>query len=220
MKNFTAVKIIPEKHCYLLTKPITMKNLLIFGLLALMCCNNSEMPAPPKDYSAFETEALTYCKANNFNEDYFFLIDLSIHSGKNRFFVYDFSQKKITDKKLVTHGSCDVNEDNPDKWGKAKFSNKNDSHCSAKGKYKIGKRDYSSWGIKVKYWLHGMEKSNNNAENRVIVLHSWDAVSDEEVYPKFSPLSWGCPAISDEFMTILDERLKQSKKPVLLWIVE
>ncbi len=197
-----------------------MKNFLLLGLLAFICCNNSEAPKPPRDYTPYETEALTYCKANNFNEEYFFLIDLSIHSGKNRFFVYDFGQKKITSKKLVTHGSCDVNGDNPDKWEKARFSNKNDSHCSAKGKYKIGKRDYSSWGIKVKYWLHGLEKTNNNAEQRVIVLHSWNAVSDEEVYPKFSPLSWGCPAVSDEFMKALDGKLQKAKKPVLLWIIE
>ncbi|AWI25711.1 murein L,D-transpeptidase catalytic domain-containing protein [Flavobacterium pallidum] len=197
-----------------------MKHLLLLVLLAFVCCNNAETPVATKDYTALESEALRYCKAKNFNEDYFFLVDLSIHSGKNRFFIYDFKQKKFTAKKLVTHGSCDVNSNNPDKWEKALFSNKNDSYCSAIGKYKIGKRDYSSWGIKVKYWLHGLEESNNNAEGRVIVLHSWDAVSDQEVYPKFSPLSWGCPAVSNEFMEILDAKLKQSKKPVLLWIVE
>jgi hypothetical protein len=147
-------------------------------------------------------------------------LDLSIHPGKNRFFVYDFKENKISDKNLVTHGSCDQFEENPDKWEKAKFSNKTDSHCSMKGKYKIGKRDYSSWGINVKYWLHGLEKTNENAVKRVVVLHSWNAVSNEEIYPKVSPLSWGCPAVSDAFMRKLDARLKQTKKPVLLWIIE
>lgn len=89
-----------------------------------------------------------------------------------------------------------------------------------KGKFKIGKRDYSSWGIHVKYVLHGLEKSNFNAEDRVVVLHSWDAVSNQEVYPQVSPLSWGCPAVSNEFMKKLDEKLKASKKPVLLWIID
>jgi hypothetical protein len=41
-----------------------------------------------------------------------------------------------------------------------------------------------------------------------------------EIYPRHSPLSWGCPAVSNEFMEKLDERLQQSKKPVLLWIIE
>lgn len=197
-----------------------MKNILLLTLLAFVCCNNAKVESPPKDYTATNQEALQYCKDNDFNEDYYFLMDLSIHPGKNRFFVYDFKTKKITDKNIVTHGSCDQFDENPDKWEKAKFSNKNDSHCSMKGKYKIGKRDYSSWGINVKYWLHGMEESNASAVKRVVVLHSWDAVANEEIYPKVSPLSWGCPAVSNTFMRKLDSKLKLTKKPVLLWIVE
>ena len=89
-----------------------------------------------------------------------------------------------------------------------------------KGKFKIGKRDYSSWGINVKYWMQGLESSNSNAVKRVVVLHSWPAVANEEIYPRYSPLSWGCPAVSDEFMQLLDENLKAVEQPVLMWIVE
>jgi hypothetical protein len=197
-----------------------MKNIILLILMSFVCCNNATVVEPVKDYSLKHNEALQYCKDNNFNEDYYFLIDMSIHPGKNRFFVYDFKEKKIADKNLVTHGSCDQFDENPDKWEKAKFSNKSDSHCSMKGKFKIGKRDYSSWGINVKYWLHGLEKSNSNAVNRVVVLHSWKSVSNEEIYPEVSPLSWGCPAVSDDFMRKLDAKLQKAKKPVLLWIVE
>ncbi len=198
-----------------------MKNIILLFFLSFICCNNaSTTPTPVKDYASNNAEALQYCKENGFNEEYYFLVDLSVHPGKNRFFVYDFKQSKIVDKNVVTHGSCDQFEENPDKWEKAKFSNKSDSHCSMKGKYKIGKRDYSSWGIKVKYWLHGLEKSNANAVNRVVVLHSWSAVSNEEIYPQVSPLSWGCPAVSDDFMRKLDAKLKTTSKPVLLWIVD
>lgn len=128
--------------------------------------------------------------------------------------------KKIRNENLVTHGSCDVNSSNPTKWKKAKFSNEDNSHCSSLGKYKIGERDYSSWGINIKYWLHGLEKTNQNAVKRVVVLHSWSKVSHEEIYPEFSPISWGCPAVSDAFMKTLDSELKISKKPVLLWIIQ
>ena len=198
-----------------------MKNIILLFFLSFICCNNaSTTPTPVKDYASNNAEALQYCKENGFNEEYYFLVDLSVHPGKNRFFVYDFKQSKIVDKNVVTHGSCDQFEENPDKWEKAKFSNKSDSHCSMKGKYKIGKRDYSSWGIKVKYWLHGLEKSNANAVNRVVVLHSWSAVSNEEIYPQVSPLSWGCPAVSDDFMRKIDAKLKTTSKPVLLWIVD
>lgn len=196
-----------------------MKNSILLLLLGFNCCNNWEV-GKIKDYSANNKEALNYCKENKFNESYYFLIDMSIHSGRNRFFIYDFKSKKIIDKNLVTHGSCDVIIDNDDKLEKAVFDVKTSSHCSMKGKYKIGKRDYSSWGINVKYWLHGLEATNKTAVDRVVVLHSWDAVKNEEIYPKFAPLSWGCPAVSNEFMKILDSKIQDSDKPILLWIIE
>lgn len=198
-----------------------MRNITLLFLLSFICCNNVTVEEKTKkEYASSHTEALKYCKENKFNEDYYYLLDLSIHPGMNRFFVYDFKQNKIIDQNLVTHGSCDQFETNPDKWNKAKFSSKVDSHCSMKGKFKIGKRDYSSWGINVKYWLHGLESTNATAVKRVVVLHSWSAVSNEEIYPKVSPLSWGCPAVSDDFMRKLDAQLKVSAKPVLLWIIE
>ncbi|HLN95122.1 MAG TPA: murein L,D-transpeptidase catalytic domain family protein [Flavobacterium sp.] len=191
-------------------------------LLLFLCCGKpAEKPAEPEpktDYKRFHVEARTFCEQEGMNTDYYFLVDLKVHSGKPRFFIYDFSRGTIVDQNLVTHGACDVTP-NPTKWETARFSDEPDSHCSAKGKYKIGKRDYSSWGIHVKYWLHGLEATNRSAEERVIVLHSWSAVKDGETYPAYSPLSWGCPAVSDAFMRKLDARLKQSRKPVLLWIV-
>lgn len=193
--------------------------LVVFTLLDCIKINTAIEHKNPA-YKNYHKEAKAFCKSEKFNEDYYFLVDLSIHSGKNRFLIYDFKSQKITDQNLVTHGSCDVLKTNDTKWGKAKCSNSDNSHCSSKGKYKIGKRDYSSWGIKVKYWLHGLESTNTNAEDRVVVLHSWTAVSDKEIYPKYSPLSWGCPAVSDSFMKLLDEKLQQSKKPVLLWIID
>lgn len=47
------------------------------------------------DYSQYFKEAKEYCKSNNLNQDKFILIDLGLHSGLKRFFVYDFQQKKI-----------------------------------------------------------------------------------------------------------------------------
>lgn len=211
-----------------------MRYHLFFIALCFLSCNNSEsevvtVKGSPnfeqktyfvKDYSEFNKEAKAFCKENKFNEEYYFLVDLSLHSGKNRFFIYDFNTNKMLDKNLVTHGSCDQFEENSNKWEKVKFDNRVESHCSMKGKFKIGKRDYSSWGINVKYWLHGLEDTNNNAVKRVVVLHSWNAVKNKEIYPRYSPLSWGCPAVSNEFMQKLDNLLQQTQKPVLLWIIE
>lgn len=107
------------------------------------------------------TEAKTYIAANEMNSDYFILIDMSIHSGLERLFVWDNKADSAILKALVSHGCCqlpwgqDYSKDNP------QFSNQEGSHCSSLGKYKIGSRGYSQWGINVKYLLHGLEESNN-----------------------------------------------------------
>lgn len=196
------------------------QKIIIVLLINLISCKSNTEKVEKRNYSKFNSEALAFCAKKSYNVDYYILIDLSIHSGKNRFFVYNFKTGKNDFEKLVTHGSCDVFLDNKTQWEKASFSNVDGSHCSAKGKYLIGKRDVSKWGIKIKYWLQGLDKENSNSEKRVTVLHSWEAVSDKEIYPDYSPLSWGCPAVSNEFMTVLDEKLQKANKPVLLWIIE
>lgn len=165
-------------------------------------------------------EALEYCKAQKMNEDFCILIDMGLHSGRKRFFVYDFKKKAISHRFLVSHGCCDYI------WGQdfskenAGFSNVNDSHCTSIGKFKIGERGFSNWGINVKYLMHGLEKTNDNALKRVIVFHSWEKVPDEEVYPDGTPEGWGCPAISNASFKIIDPLLKKAQKPVLMWIYD
>ena len=48
--------------------------------------------------------AQKFCAENNFNENYCILIDMSIHSGKNRMFVYNFKDKTIERRSLFAHG--------------------------------------------------------------------------------------------------------------------
>ena len=67
-----------------------MKQLFLLTLLSFVCCNNADGPLT-KNYTAKHQEASIFCKENNFNTDYYFLIDLSVHPGKNRFFIYDFA---------------------------------------------------------------------------------------------------------------------------------
>ena len=162
-------------------------------------------------------EALAFCKKKDMNTDLCILIDYSIHSGKKRMFVYNFKKDSVILSGMVSHGCGD----NP--WGidgtktSPTFSNTPESHESSLGKYKIGNRGYSSWGINVNYKLHGLESSNSKAYERIIVLHSWDMVSHDECYPNGTPEGWGCPAVSNQFMKELDVLLKSVKKPVLLW---
>lgn len=171
------------------------------------------------NYDAYYQEAAAYCKTNNYNQNFFFLIDLGKHSGLKRFFVYDFNKNKIVKSYIVSHGCGDS------VWGaamtkeNAPISNEPDSHCSSIGKYMISNRGVSQWGIKVNYLLQGKDKTNSNALSRAIVLHSWNAIPDEEVFPKGTPEGWGCPAVSNESMKEIDEMLKINKR-VLMWIIK
>ena len=163
-------------------------------------------------------EALAYCKSKNFNTDFCILIDMSLHSGVNRFLVWDFKGDSIMHRFLVGHGCCDSPWSSDQSKDNPVFSNEDNSHCSSLGKYKIGERGYSNWGVNLKYVLHGLESSNSNALKRVIVFHSWDVISDEEVYPAGTPEGWGCPAVSNNSFRIVDPLLRASTKPVLMWI--
>ena len=165
-------------------------------------------------------EAKAFCREKNYNTDFCLLADMSIHSGYDRLVIWNFKTDTAERSMLVGHGcgqnrwSYDDSKDSP------VFSNKNGSHCSSLGKYKIGARGVSQWGIGVKYLLHGLEPSNSNAYKRTIVLHSWELMAEEEVYPNGSPEGWGCPTLSDANMRYLDQKLSVIKKPVLLWMFE
>jgi hypothetical protein len=175
------------------------------------------------NYAALQkraTEAKTFCLRNKMNTDICLLADMSIHSGKKRMVVWDFNKDTVVRTGLVSHGCGSNPWGHDDSKDKPEFSNQQDSHCSAAGKYRIGDRGYSQWGIHVKYLMHGLETSNKNALIREIVLHGWDAIADEEIYPSGTPEGWGCPAVSNRFMTTLDSLLKDKKKPVLLWIYQ
>ena len=163
-------------------------------------------------------EARAYCKANALNQKIAVLIDMQIHSGKNRIFVVDLATGKPLQSGLVAHGCCDNLWGEDETASNPTFSNKDGSHCSSLGKYKIGKRGYSNWGINVNYKLHGLEATNKNAYSRLIVLHSWDMVADEETFPTGTPEGWGCPAVSDNYLTELDKRLQKESGNVLMWI--
>lgn len=162
--------------------------------------------------------ALLYSKKKGFDLNHAFLVDFSIHSGKNRFFVWDYKKDTVIHSSLCAHGTGTDN--NRSTYTDIKYSNKEGSYCSSLGKYKIGARSYSKWGINVHYKMHGLEPTNDNAFKRIVVLHSYELVPETETYPRHLPLGYslGCPVINDFVMKKVDDLLKTKDKPVLLWI--
>ncbi len=163
-------------------------------------------------------QALAYCQANGMDTTYCMLINMAIHSGKNRLVLWDFDANTARETGICCHGSCDGNSRVIGSYDTAQFSNVHASYCSSKGKYKIGNRGYSNYGIHINYKLHGLESTNNHAYKRIIVLHSWGEVPEIEVFPQYAPNSLGCPMVSDSMMRFLDSTLQSATLPVLLWI--
>lgn len=161
------------------------------------------------DQKAIELKKFAFEKS--FCKKTIFLVDMSMPSGKNRFFVYDVSKDSIIKTSLVAHGSGDNGFSlNP------KFSNQKESGCTSLGKYRIGKSYPGRFG--TAYKLYGLDSTNSNALSRNIVLHSYSCVPEQETYPYPICNSRGCPMVSPAFLKQLQTIIDKSEQPVLLWI--
>lgn len=179
-------------------------------------------PKPPARYGTSEghlaklkakaVNAQVYTRNHGFNQRYCFLIDMSLPSGQNRFFVYDMNGDSILHKGLVTHGRCNQ------QWLEGRrYSNTVDSGCTSLGHYKTGGSYQGKFGLAYK--LHGLDATNSNAFARYVVLHSHDCVPEGETENEICQ-SDGCPTVSPQFLQQLHGLLKKSNEPVLLWVFE
>ena len=158
------------------------------------------------------TEAISFIKKNGYNESVCFFIDMTLPSGQNRFFVYNIAKDSIQRSGLVTHGRCNQ------LWLEGrKYANEPGCGCTSLGKYKIGNSYNGRFGLAYK--LYGLDKTNSNAFKRYVVLHSHECVPVTEVQDEICQ-SDGCPTVSPQFLQQLRPMIKQSSKPILLWIFE
>lgn len=148
-------------------------------------------------------------KNPKYNNEVVFLADLKIMSGKNRFFVYDLKQNKVTDQGLMAHGSGSETGIE----GKLYFSNIPNSNTTSLGKYAIGHHYVGKFG--KAYKLYGLDKTNDKAFERFIVLHYYDKVPYEQ---QLEPIcnSLGCPMVNEKFFNRLEKILDNSEKKILL----
>jgi hypothetical protein len=170
--------------------------------------------ARPVYTSPFADRAIAvrnYARGKDFSTSYCFLIDMSIHSGRKRFFVYDLETNKVIMSGLVSHGSC-----NGIFLDQAKFSNTPGGNCTSQGKYKVGEKYRGQYG--VSYKLYGLEGTNSNAYKRAIVLHAYSCIPDQEIYPRVACNSSGCAGVSPAFFEKLSSVIDRSDKPIVLWI--
>ena len=182
----------------------------------------------PKDLDERADEALKYCKENGYSTEYCMFVDYGRHSGRVRFFLWDFNKDKPVLKSLCAHG-----------YGKGStarkpvFSNESGSFCSSLGHYRVGKEKTMSKpkGRKA-LLLYGKDNTNSNALKRGILIHPV-SLPNFATYPflipvkvhkvlghKIRPKSEGCITIPFRKYKKVSNIVKSSSRPVFLWVYE
>ncbi|HLY71757.1 MAG TPA: murein L,D-transpeptidase catalytic domain family protein [Puia sp.] len=167
-----------------------------------------------QEFSKINEKALLlkiFASERKCNKKIFFLVDMSLPSGKNRFFVYNTEKDSVINAGQVAHG-----HGNNGFSHYAIFSNKPGSSCTALGKYKIGAKYIGTYG--VAYKLYGLDMSNSNAFARNIVLHAHDCVPAGETFPYPICNSSGCAMVSPGFLKEIEPLVDTCRQPVLLWV--
>ena len=154
-----------------------------------------------------------YAVQNDMSTDYCFLVDMSLPSGKNRFFIYDLKKNSIIQSGLVAHGSC-----NETFIAHPRFSNSAKSGCSSLGKYKVGEFYTGKYGKSFR--LYGLDNCNSNAYKRAVVIHGYNCVPDQEIYPRVLCNSLGCVMVSYKFFDKIAKTISKTDKPIILWVYQ
>ncbi len=157
-------------------------------------------------------KALEYCRLHGMRTDVCFLVDFDVHSGQDRFFIYDFDKQEI-----VYSTTCEHGRGGNSTLMKPEFSNVPGSKCTSLGRYAV--KEYShmhNYKFVPCFRLDGLDKSNSNARMRGILIH-----------PNFSQFpTWplpllfrteGCFGMSLRAFCVIKEHKATSSKPVLLW---
>jgi hypothetical protein len=157
-------------------------------------------------------QARSFAVTKGFNDNICFMVDMSLPSGQNRFFVYNLKKDTLQNSGLVTHGRCNLS------WLEGrKYGNTVGCGCTSLGKYKIGYSYNGRFGLAFK--LYGLDKTNDKAFDRFVVLHAHECVPETEIADDICQ-SDGCPTVAPGYLQQLKPIIANSKKPVLLWIFE
>lgn len=157
--------------------------------------------------------ALRYARRKGLSTNYCVFVDYGIPSGSPRVFVWSFEERKVVYRGYAMHG--------PGKGSTARepvFSNVPGSHCSSLGKFEVTRRHGAR--NKSGYYLKGLERSNNRAYSRGIMIHGSRWV-DNNTWRRYIPLNGksclGCVTVSRKDMKQIGRIIEQEDRHLLLW---
>lgn len=152
-----------------------------------------------------------FCCERGYNRRIALFVDLSRHSGRRRFVVWDFESQRAILACPVSHGSGSSKSHQRSAY--ASLSNEDGSHLSSLGRAFVAERYEGRYGIA--YRLDGLDASNSNLRPRCVVLHSWEHTTSYPIWPRATVGSFGCPVLSRRRMAEVDALLMNESGVVL-----
>jgi hypothetical protein len=141
------------------------------------------------DSTVFET-ALARASSYGIQPRVMAIVDMNRPSTEQRLFIVDLEKKQLELRTWVAHGQ------NSGELFATRFSNRDGSHQTSLGLYRVGSR-ITSPKHGAALLLEGLDRGiNDNARAREIIVHGADYVSAAFIAAQGRlGRSWGCPAV-------------------------
>jgi hypothetical protein len=142
------------------------------------------------------------------------IIDYELPSYQQRLWVIDMKSGRVIHQEWVAHGMGKPRGSGGTMEEALTFSNDKGTLKSSLGLFITAETYYGRHGYSLK--LDGLEEGvNDNARERLIVLHGAHYVSEGRAEDRLIGRSWGCPAVRPGISKILIDAIKDGS---VLWI--
>jgi len=142
------------------------------------------------------------------------IIDYELSSYQQRLWVIDMASGKLLHEEWVAHGMGKPRGSGGTMEEALSFSNDKGTLKSSLGLFITAETYYGRHGYSLK--LDGLEEGvNDNARERLIVLHGAEYVTRDRAEDQLVGRSWGCPAVRPRIAQQLIDAIKGGS---VLWI--
>ncbi len=136
------------------------------------------------------------------NKNILTIVDFTVSSAAPRMYVFNIKSGEVLMSLYVTHGK----NSGTGKYATS-FSNKTNSLMSSLGVYVTENTYIGKHGFSLR--INGLEKSNNNALKRAVVVHAANYATPEYIQQKGKAgNSWGCFAVNPKQLKLLVNYIK------------
>jgi len=142
------------------------------------------------------------------------IIDYELPSYEQRLWVIDMKVGQVLYQEWVAHGMGKPRGSGGTMEEALSFSNEKGTLKSSLGLFITAETYYGRHGYSLK--LDGLEEGvNDNARERLIVLHGAEYVTRDRAEDQLVGRSWGCPAVRPKIAQELIDAIKEGS---VLWI--